>query len=651
MVIPAPQIQTESNLDELNSQLDMCESVTGKLRDYLMTFFRYYNICSLEDIDINLKDEYYLYVKKTLGLTKAQQRCYMSLLDQAEAAYYAVAYEDLYKRLSDIICSRAIRNKVLVSLVEQDISDISQIDYYSRETYLRYIKKTITESKIYEYVKEWDRVKLSSIENDNETYPLKSRELTYTNNKIFLLYHPNYEVAMLFYYIRDKEKDLVYDFGVDISTKLKKQVFGMLKELIQAENSQHERRVYIIALNYLYKYCVEAKIEDIEQLTDEDIKGFQKYISSYVGTQLSKYMQIVNKTRKYLFIKAESINWDANLWFVDRMRIREIRLNPSRPIKSFNFGCIRNEKNRSLIKTFMKYEIGRTSKLSLQTIRTIYYDLIQFLCFCDRKDIYIKEITNDGLLKYLDELEEKQIQPETYNRYLISIAIFLNYLSMCKFVQKPNFPYVQYLKQTYPRHNDRTIDRDTFMEIMSTLHVMPMHLRLMIIHLAYSIIRESEVCTIRGDAYCFDGKDAWIKVYQIKMTKEKKIPIPYALYDMMQNYIRDNNILPHEYIFRNSKKGPYNADKFSKEVKKYLEENGISDYTFKSHDFRHTLATNFRNNGVSIEVLRDLLGHDDSQMTLNYIDYQQQEVDRLNAEYYSEHRFESLKGVRKDGRD
>ena len=32
------------------------------------------------------------------------------------------------------------------------------------------------------------------------------------------------------------------------------------------------------------------------------------------------------------------------------------------------------------------------------------------------------------------------------------------------------------------------------------------------------------MCTLKGGAYYWDGEDAWIKVYQIKMKAEKMIP-------------------------------------------------------------------------------------------------------------------------------
>ncbi|MCR5406217.1 MAG: site-specific integrase [Lachnospiraceae bacterium] len=103
----------------------------------------------------------------------------------------------------------------------------------------------------------------------------------------------------------------------------------------------------------------------------------------------------------------------------------------------------------------------------------------------------------------------------------------------------------------------------------------------------------------------------------------------------IEEYITDNNISSNEYIFKNMRGGAYSADRFSKDFKKYLIECGIAQYSFKSHDFRHAIATMFYENGVSIEVIRDYLGHKESQMTTQYVDHQQRIVDKLNAAYLS----------------
>lgn len=63
---------------------------------------------------------------------------------------------------------------------------------------------------------------------------------------------------------------------------------------------------------------------------------------------------------------------------------------------------------------------------------------------------------------------------------------------------------------------------------------------------------------------------------------------------------------------------------------------GILDfeYIFKTHDYRHTLGTKFYDDGVSIQTIRDYLGHVAEEMTKQYIDYMPKKIAKANDRYF-----------------
>ena len=185
------------------------------------------------------------------------------------------------------------------------------------------------------------------------------------------------------------------------------------------------------------------------------------------------------------------------------------------------------------------------------------------------------------------------------------------------------------------RHNDRTVSEEKQMEVLKCLKKFPIHIRLMYLNLWCIGLRVTEVCVIKGGAYYWDGKDAWIRIYQSKMKAEKYVPIPIYLYEAMQKYISENKIAADEYIFKNKRGGAYDAGTFSKQMKRLLAAEGIEGYDFKSHDFRHTVGTYLYSHGASIEAIRDYLGHKESDMTRQYLDYMPQVIDEMNEEYFS----------------
>ena len=101
------------------------------------------------------------------------------------------------------------------------------------------------------------------------------------------------------------------------------------------------------------------------------------------------------------------------------------------------------------------------------------------------------------------------------------------------------------------------MEEKVYMEILYKLYLFPQVPRLIFLHLWCTGLRISEVCTLKGDAYYWDGEDAWLKVYQIKMKADKMIPIPFMLYMVMRKYIEKNHIRPKDYIFKGKSGGAW----------------------------------------------------------------------------------------------
>ena len=194
-----------------------------------------------------------------------------------------------------------------------------------------------------------------------------------------------------------------------------------------------------------------------------------------------------------------------------------------------------------------------------------------------------------------------------------------------------------YYKETYKEHHDRSVPWDTVVDILRLLKRIPYNERLLFLNICCTGCRKSEACVIKGYAYRLDSKGtAWARVYQCKLKAEKEMPIPKVLYDLMTEYISENGIGSEEWVFKNSRGGAYQADTFSKHMKKYILDAGIDEYSFKAHDFRHLIATLLDNDGVPIEVIRDFLGHRDSDMTREYIDFLQKKLDAKNESFFEE---------------
>lgn len=72
---------------------------------------------------------------------------------------------------------------------------------------------------------------------------------------------------------------------------------------------------------------------------------------------------------------------------------------------------------------------------------------------------------------------------------------------------------------------------------------------------------------------------------------------------------------------------------------------------FRSHDYRHTIATAFYDTEVPIQSIRDYLGHDYEEMTRRYVDFMPKKIEKANEEYFKKGSLASCirKGVNDSG--
>ena len=621
----------------LKEQLACCKSVKGKLQGFVLDYLCREGIESIEDVSlIDLKD-YRAYVDSLQAMSESKKKYYRTLLEQVTFTYRICRIGNnkiLKEQLYATIINPAIRNKTYGFLALQGITDCCQIDYDLRSSYKKFLQESIASRKVQEYLKALDNLKLATIKAGNQRNFFGNIKLKYENKKIFLLYHPNYEIAMSFYYLREKE-EVLFDFSLKAPIMLKYQIFKMLNYILDMKINRHDRRErFLLPLKLFYEYCKKSGVYDIEQINGQEVNQFRENLTAQFEGKADAYIQIVDNTRKFLFLNAKATNWKANIWYLDRFTFTEGRLNPAREIKRFNFGGIKNKTNCRCMKAYMKYQIGVSQKLSLQTIRCEYYDILNFLKYLDTSKISVLEVTAREIEVYFNLQEEKEKQPESFNRMLMSISKFYSYMILQGEILKMPICFAYYVKNIYAKHNNRVVSAENQFEILKNLKNLPIHLRLMYLNLWCIGLRVNEVCVIKGDAYYWDGKDAWLKIYQNKMKEEKCVPMPTVLYQVMKKYIAAHKIQGSEYVFKNKKGGAYSANTFCKQIKQGIQKAGIKDYDFRSHDFRHTVGTYLYLHGASIEVIRDYLGHKESDMTKQYIDYMPELIDKKNEEYF-----------------
>ena len=108
------------------------------------------------------------------------------------------------------------------------------------------------------------------------------------------------------------------EFYSGVSEKVENADFTVLKEVIHTYEGW-TRKEKLLALQRLYQFCVVNQVSDIETMTLEEEQKFALKLSEDLGEKKKNAVfGILRMSRKILFLQAPEINWNANVWFLER---------------------------------------------------------------------------------------------------------------------------------------------------------------------------------------------------------------------------------------------------------------------------------------------------------------------------------------------
>ena len=519
-------------------------------------------------------------------------------------------------------------NKERKFMEAHGIWKLDEMNYEWRKKFAEEIAGNIKECTWRAYLKAFDHLKQYSLRK-RECFLLEKNipQYPYENKLLFLPYHPAQDLVKRLERMPMREEWL-WDFSLSAPTLMKQQMYICLNNILKKDGDLlHVRLKY---LHLFYEFCVENQVVDIELIKMEQIQAYKEFLKQRGKT---KDFGILDMCRCILFVQAKDTRWDALVWYMERFHLSPERIDPASPVVSLSFVEIIHDGNRELLQKYVQYTLGLTD-LSINSLQS---EMFRIRAFLQELTEDIREITEDKIKEYLDKLQGINIKPMTFNLHVAAIRHFYDFLFIRKYIRKMPFCADYYIKKTFPIHHDRCVSENAIEEILNNIHRFPEHLRLMYLHLWAIGIRISEVCRLKGNAYYIEGEDAWIQVYQTKMKNYKRVPIPKTLYQLMQIYLKRNNIMPDEYIFQNRKGGAYQSATFRKQMIRLCRELEISngEYLFRAHDYRHGVATYFYDTGVSLQGIRDYLGHTYEEMTQQYIDYMPRHIDSANEDFFA----------------
>jgi len=159
----------------------------------------------------------------------------------------------------------------------------------------------------------------------------------------------------------------------------------------------------------------------------------------------------------------------------------------------------------------------------------------------------------------------------------------------------------------------RTLSSEEVAEMFQASELSPRD-NMMIKCMYYLGLRNSEVRNLHTDD--IDTINNTVKVVQGKGAKDRYVPIPEGFSEELEGHIRDKK----GHLFKGrSASGTISDRHIRRIVKGYAKRSGVRKAEeVHPHTLRHSYATHLQNNGVPLNVIQSMLGHERIETTTIY---------------------------------
>lgn len=429
-----------------------------------------------------------------------------------------------------------------------------------------------------------------------------------------------------------------------------------LKFFIQHASSKDIKGVtlvanYIVPLNHLTDFLrtYNGNVSTLRILSSDTLEDFKTFLlksdipTTHPINGKSRYIAVLDRVYKFcLELYGEQDIFQRDIWNLEEIGIENHRNVESNKRKTITFYMIPNLTNKKWLKEYLQHLIKTTDR-AISTIYKSSQYIKEFLIFLKGKNLSDYERKDVEL--FLEYLNNKNLKNETFNEYIFKNNKFIEYL-IVKGCLKSNYFHPKDIKNIEQKHKYKSVDEYVIKQIFSVLDKIPFQESCMFLLLYSTGMRVSEVCSIKRDAMFKNENGCFIRFFQQKMRKEVVNPISTSLYKLL---IRQHQTVKNKfgnktiYLFPYYNLDCYPSAKFRERMQKWFKEQNIknadgSDYVFRPHDYRHTLATTMILNDVPFSVIQKILHHESPEMTVAYIDIQ----DQKKIERYKE--FINIKG-------
>lgn len=276
-----------------------------------------------------------------------------------------------------------------------------------------------------------------------------------------------------------------------------------------------------------------------------------------------------------------------------------------------NFQVI--EKNLAEFDIYLKHK-----RYSPSTIKSYGEAVNRFLSFINKS---IEKITNDDLIRFNNYLRSNGYSYSFQNQVASGLKLFFERLHDKKF--DPG-------KIERPRRENKlpnVLSKEEIRQILAA----PVNLKhRAMLSLIYACgLRRSELLNLQpGD---IDSKRGLIIIRQGKGNKDRIVPLPEAILQMLRIYFRACR--PVKWLFEgHAKESQYSPVSLAKVLKNSAIKAGVKK-PVSLHWLRHSYATHLLEQGTDLRIIQELLGHKSSKTTEIYTHVSTKNIQQIKSPF------------------
>lgn len=284
--------------------------------------------------------------------------------------------------------------------------------------------------------------------------------------------------------------------------------------------------------------------------------------------------------------------------------------------------------NRELVNFFLDH-LSIERRLSPHTTTSYSTDLEQFIAFVSPKEL--PSIQSLDVRKWLISLSDDNLSNRSINRKLATLRTCYKYLLRTGKIQENPMSSIRMVKTTKKLpHFVRESEMENLVENRKIASNFSEARDELVLFLLYGTgIRLAELISLQNNQVNPASKT--IRVIG-KRNKERIIPIPELLLDLIQTY-RGFCTVEHTHLLLTDKGEPLYPMFVQRLVKKNLGEFSQLE-KLSPHVLRHTYATHLLNRGADLNAIKELLGHANLAATQVYT---HNSMEKMKAVYLQAH--------------